>query len=94
MNSTEQKRYNGKMGNKPYDKDSEEIFNSFTELCHYADEFHLVVELEKPFEEFDQLFLKIIDSDGEETYRVTIEDIVDLNDEAADLLNEISKTKH
>lgn len=79
---------------KAYDQDKEEIFNSFTELCRYAEEYHFVVEIEKPFEEFDQLFLKIMDADGEEVHRVTLDDIYALNDEAASLLNEISKTKH
>jgi hypothetical protein len=78
---------------KQYDK-REDVFNPFTELCHYADEYHLVVEIEKPFPEFDQLFLKLVDADEEVVHRVTLENISYINDEAATLLNELSKTKH
>lgn len=73
---------------------SAKVSDSFTELCRYADKYHLVVEIEKPFQQFDKLFLKLINADGEETHRVLLNDIASLDKESGTLLNEISKTKH
>lgn len=83
------------MANNPYGKKPkvEEVFTPFSELCHYAEEFGMTVELDKPFEEFDQLLLVIRDTDGNTVHSVTLEDIADLNQESAKLLNEESKNK-
>ena len=75
-------------------KDKQENYTPFAELCRYADQYHLVVEIEKPFQQFDQLFLKLIDADGKEVHRIMLTDISVLNKESASLLNELSKTKH
>ena len=82
------------MSKKAYDKKREDVFNSFTELCHYAEEYHLVVELEKPFQEMEGMILKLIDEDGETKHRATLDNIGVLNEQSASLLNELSKTKH
>lgn len=69
----------------------EENFTPFNELMRYADEFSLHVEIEKPFKEFDQLFLKVVDSEGNEIKRVVLQDITNIDKESSKLLNELSK---
>lgn len=85
------------MARNPYGKkppQPEEIFTPFSELCRYADEFDLVVELDKPFKEFDEIMLKVLDEEGEIVKRITLNDIASLDKEAAKILNELSKCKH
>lgn len=79
---------------KTNDNSKKEKHTAFTELCRYADEYHLIVELEKPFEEFDQIFLKLIDADGNQVNSIILSDISVLDKESAALLNELSSTKH
>lgn len=74
---------------QPYDVDT-----PFSELCRFADEYDLVVELDKPFVEFPNILLKVIEkSTGDEIKRITLDDISTLNEEAAKLLNDLSKDK-
>lgn len=71
----------------------EEIFTPFSELCRYADEYHMIVELEKPFSEFDEIFLRVLDEEDNEIYKITLGDIASLDEEAGKVLNELSKNK-
>ena len=67
------------------------VFTAFSELCRFADEYGYVVELEKPFVEFEQLFLKVLDEDGNEVKKITLKDISSVNKVAGKVLNELSK---
>ena len=71
--------------------ETNEQFTPFTELCKFADYYGFIVEIEKPFVEMDQLFLKVLDSEGTEVYRVTLDDITSVNTEAASVLNDLAK---
>lgn len=74
---------------KPYDVDT-----PFSELCHFAEQYDLIVELDKPFKEFPNILLKVIEKEsGDEVKRITLDDIGSLNDQAAKLLNDLSKDK-
>ncbi len=91
-----------KYGESKKDVPSQEIperdmdkFTPYTELCKFADEYELRLEIEKPFVEMENLFLKVIDRDtGEEVKRVMLNDISSLNDEAATVLNELSSSAY
>jgi hypothetical protein len=75
-------------------EEEEEPFSPFNELCRFADEYHLNVEIDKPFPEMNKMFLKIKDSEGEEVSKVVLDDIVDLNSKSASILNDLSKAKN
>lgn len=72
-------------------KSYEEIFTPFSELCKFADQYSYRVEIEKPFQQFDQLYLKVVNEDGETVERITLEDISTINVESASLLNRLGK---
>jgi hypothetical protein len=64
----------------------------FGELCLFSDHYGLHVEIEKPFKEMENLFVKVIDQQtGEEVYRSAIDDISVLNEEASRILNNLSQ---
>ena len=65
----------------------------FKELCRFADASDLRVEIEKPFSEFENLFLKVVNKDKEELVKVTLDNIDKLEKESAKLLNELSKAR-
>lgn len=77
--------------NETKGKEQEERFSPFTELCKFCDDYHLIVELDKPFNQMDNMILKIIDPDENELARVTLEDIEYIENESATLLNKLSK---
>jgi hypothetical protein len=68
----------------------EEDNTPFAELCHFADEHKLTVELEKPFEQMENLFL-LVKKSGEVVQKITINDIEALNKEAAKALKKLEK---
>jgi hypothetical protein len=74
-----------------YDSEKQEQFTPFSELCKFADVYGYDVQIEKPFKEMDNLFLKVLDKDGEEVYKITLDDISALNEESAAILNDLSK---
>lgn len=63
----------------------------YNELCHFADEFKLHVEIDKPFAEMDQMFLKITDKNKKEIKKVTLDSMTDLDTQSASILNELGK---
>lgn len=67
------------------------ICNPFTELCRFTDEYGYTVEIEKPFVEFDEIFLKVLDSEGNEMKKTTLPDIYTIEKEAGKMLNSLSK---
>lgn len=74
------------------EEEQEEIFTPFSELCKFADAYDLVIELDKPFVEFPNMVMKVIrKSDEEEVKRIFLDDITSVDDEAAKLLNSLSK---
>jgi hypothetical protein len=62
----------------------------YHELCKFADEFRLHVELDKPFIEFKQMRLNIYDGD-ELVKSVTLEGLDQLDSLAATVLNDLGK---
>ena len=67
---------------------------SFNELCNFADEFGLRVELDKPFNQFDNLILNVVrKEDGKLIEQVIMEDITVIDQNSAKLLNELIKHK-
>jgi len=78
------------MGNSKEEK--QELFTPFAELCKFADAYDLVIELDKPFVEFPNMVMKVVrKSDGDEVKRIFLDDITTVDDEAAKLLNSLSK---
>ena len=78
----------GKYGNSNNVPKHDEQFTPFTELCKFAEEYELVVEIEKPFVEFENLYLKVVNKKtGEDIKRIMLNDIYSLNEEAAAVLN-------
>lgn len=75
-------------------KNGKDADTPYAELCKFADEYDLVVELDKPFKEFPNLLLKVIErSTGDEIKRIVLDDISSVNDEAAKVLNDLTKKK-
>lgn len=64
---------------------------SFNELCRFAEEFGLSVELDKPFVEFENIILNVIrKSDEKIVEQVILDDITSLDKKAAHILNQLS----
>jgi len=71
---------------------TDEILTPFSELCRFADAKKYIVELDKPFTEFDNLIIKVINKkDGRVIEEISIDDIDSINIEAAKILNKLSK---
>lgn len=78
--------YNVSMPEKETDN-----FTPFNELCKFANEYGYIIELDKPFKEFEKLILRVVDNDGEEVHKKIIDDIYSINECAADILNSLSR---
>jgi hypothetical protein len=65
----------------------------YEELCRFAESCDLSVEIDKPFSEFENLFLKVTDKDKEEIGKVAIDNITYIQNASAKLLNDLSKTR-
>lgn len=73
-------------------EEQEERFTPFSELCKFADAYDLVIELDKPFVEFPNMVMKVVrKSDKEEVKRIFLDDITSVDEQAAKLLNTLSK---
>lgn len=78
------------MAQKPDIKPEIEIDPTpFSELCNFAEQEKMHVEIEKPFTEFPNLFLKLMKGD-EVIEKITLEDISSLDKESAKILNKLS----
>lgn len=67
---------------------------SFNELCRFAEEYGLSVELDKPFVEFENIILNVVrKSDEKIVEQVILEDITSLDRKSAHILNDLSR-KH
>lgn len=78
--------YNVSMPEKETDN-----FTPFNELCKFADEYGYIIEIDKPFKEFENLILKVTEVDGEVIHKVTLDNIFSLNENSADILNSLSR---
>jgi hypothetical protein len=72
---------------------SDDTMTPFAELCRFADSYGYKVELDKPFTVFNNLILKIFDSEGNLAHKVILDSIEEINQEAGKLLNTLSKKK-
>lgn len=61
------------------------------ELYKFCGEFNLKLELDKPFDNMQQMILKIVDEKGEIIKQTTVEEIEKIEESAGFLLNKISQ---
>jgi hypothetical protein len=71
--------------------DDDKKLTAFSELCRFASSVGYSVELDKPFVEFEKLILRVYDSEGEELYKVILNDISEADEQAGNILNFLSK---
>ncbi len=65
---------------------------SMEELWKFCSEYELWLELEKPFKEFDELILQVVDPiEKEVIQKQTVKNILKIEKDAARLLNSLSK---
>lgn len=69
-----------------------EELSSYQELCKFAEKYELTIELEKPFTEFPNLFLRVLDEELE-LAKMTLANILELDKSAAKILNMLSQSR-
>ena len=79
-------------GKRPERKEEpEKEIRPFAELCRFADEYQYFIELDKPFKEFDNMFLVVKDKNDEIIEKIIIDDISALDPISAKILNKLSR---
>lgn len=63
----------------------------YNELCHFADQYKLWIEIDKPFNEFDEMYLKVVDKENNVIKKILLDSIETLDLESSKMLNELGK---
>jgi hypothetical protein len=82
------KSYNRVM--KEFEED-EEAFTPYNELWKFCEEYSLLIELDKPFPEFDNIILRVVDPDGEILKKIILDNITELQPQSGKVLNDLAK---
>lgn len=76
---------------EPANEEKEELLAT-DELHKFCKEFNLKLELDKPFDNMQQMILRVVDNSGETIKQTTVDGIEKIQDSAGYLLNKVSQS--